>query len=79
MDLTQLYRLENAGRWGIATMVGAAVGAAVNTFNHCQPALAHLSPNPTQPGETHSVDGGDRILKILVSAVQFRTGPPPKS
>ena len=72
LDITQLYRLENAGRWGIATMVGAAVG----TFSRCQHTLAHLSPTPAQPVENESENGRCGLLKILVSVVRFRPGPP---
>jgi len=72
LDFTQRQRLGHAGRWGIAVMVCAAV----NTFNRCQHTLAHLSPTPTQPVETHSENGRGGLLKILVSVVRFHPGPP---
>lgn len=72
LDFTQRQRLRHAERWGIAVMVCAAV----NTFYRCQHTLAHLSPTPTQPVEIYSLKAVSTGLKILVSMVRFRPGPP---
>ena len=38
--------------------------------------LTQSGPSAEQIVETHSLCGGDRLLKILVSVVRFRPGPP---
>jgi|GEM_PF-4150716 len=57
---------------GIARMGVNIFYAALSTMT----TLAQKVSSPTQHIETHSLYGRGRLLKILVSVVQFRLGPP---
>ena len=73
-DLRLGYRTSVCCRWGIVKMVPAHFSAALSTMA----TLTQTGPSAKQVVETHSLCGGDRLLKILVSAVRFCPGPPPK-
>ena len=72
-DFTLGCRTLVLGRWGIVKMVRTYFLAALNTIA----TLTKKLPRQTQSFETHSLCGGGRLLKILVSAVRFCPGPPP--
>ena len=57
---------------GIAKMGVNIFYAALNTIA----TLTQKVSRPTQPVETHSLYGRGGLLKILVSVVRFRPGPP---
>ena len=66
------YRTLTTSTTGIVKMVPAHFSAALSTMA----TLAQTGPSAKQVVETHSLCGGDRLLKILVSAVRFCPGPP---
>ena len=67
------YKTSTTSMTGIVKMVRGHFSAALSTMA----TLTQSGPSAEQVVETHSLCGGDRLLKILVSAVRFCPGPPP--
>ena len=67
------YKTPTTSTTGIVKMVRQNFTAALSTIA----TLKQSGPSAKQVVETHSLCGGDRLLKILVSAVRFCPGPPP--
>ena len=67
------YKTPITSMTGIVKMVRRHFSAALSTIA----TLTQSGPSAKQVVETHSLCGGDRLLKILVSAVRFCPGPPP--
>ena len=67
------YKTPTTSMTDIVKMVSAHFSAALSTIA----TLTQSGPSAKQVVETHSLCGGDRLLKILVSAVRFCPGPPP--
>ena len=69
------YKTPTTSTTGIVKMVREHFSAALSTIA----TLTQTGPSAEQVIETHSLCGGDRLLKILVSAVRFCPGPPPNT
>ena len=67
------YKTPTTSTTGIVKMVPVHFYSALSTMA----TLTQSGPSAKQVVETHSLCGGDRLLKILVSAVRFCPGPPP--
>ena len=68
------YKTTTTSMTGIVKMVRGHFSAALSTMA----TLVKSGPSAEQVVETHSLYGRGRLLKILVSAVRFCPGPPPK-
>ncbi len=71
-DLGLGYIALVCARWGIVKMVPVHFYSALSTIA----TLTQTGPSAKQVVETHSLCGGDRLLKILVSGVRFTPRPP---
>ena len=66
------YKTSTTSMTGIVKMVRGHFSAALSTMA----TLTQSGPSAKQVVETHSLCGGDRLLKILVLSVQFCPGLP---